>query len=115
MGKFKIEKLGYTFEVEASCAGEALQILKKQNPDHVVFIDSINGNPVGFTITGNEPVEMVVSGYSELKFGDVVGVNVSNNNEPFTYYIGFTGDKHIGWDRIYNRLVELKIENIIRL
>lgn len=50
MGKFKIEKLGYIFEIEASCAGEALYILMKQNPDHVVFIGSINGYPVGFQI-----------------------------------------------------------------
>lgn len=50
MGKFKIEKIGYTFEIEASCAGEALYILMKENPDHVVFIGSINGYPVGFQI-----------------------------------------------------------------
>lgn len=51
MGKFKIEKMGYVFYMEAIRGDVALVLLKEKHPNHEVFKDCKDGVFIGFFIS----------------------------------------------------------------
>ena len=103
---YKIEKMGYTFEVEASCASEALYKLMQESPNHEVFRDCTDGYPTGFNVTGPVMETLNVSSFEGLKFGDIIQIDWFGR--PVTRYVGFSYGEHICWDGINNCIITLQ-------
>ena len=103
---YKIEKMGYIFEVKASCASEALYKLMQERPDHEVFRNCTDGYPTGFSVTGPVMETLTVSSFEGLKFGDIVQIDWFGR--PMTRYVGFSCGEHICWDGIKNCIITVQ-------